>query len=97
MSLNGDVRKLLLEISECNIPGNLLEKVLGAISLIDESEPKTAQDGMNLLNAAVIELGRMQNPDIDAIIPLVEKGMLGYGVCMERANKVDEYLLRISQ
>lgn len=44
------------------------------------------------LKDIVAKLKQMREPDVDIIIPLIEKGMIAYKGCEGRISKVEEYL-----
>lgn len=60
--------------------------------LLKEESNTSFMENYNALRGTVAILKEMDEPDVDAIIPLVEQGMAAYRGCEDRIKKVENYL-----
>lgn len=92
MTLLLDAQLLFTDILKTDISESIKIRIQAILQEIDTQIPQNSKDGISELIFAVNELGKISTPDIDAIIPLVERGMSGYRACAEKIAKVDDYL-----
>lgn len=97
-TINPTYLQLFEEIHELELPENIRERVLNVIdSAVAEPEDTNESDASfmdcyNILRDTVGTLKQMQEPDVDAIIPLVERGMKAYKGCEARIKQVEGFL-----
>lgn len=58
----------------------------------ESQETTTFMENLRALKSAAADIDGMNEPDIDKLIPLVEKGTKAYKACNERIAQVEKYL-----
>lgn len=58
---------------------------------------KSYLEHMEDLQAASSKISSMESPDIDQIIPIMEKGMAAYSAMKDRIDKVDQFVRLMSE
>lgn len=61
------------------------------------TENMTHLEAMNQLESAVSELENMKVPNVDAIEPLMQKGVTAYGAASKRINTVRAMLKELGE
>jgi exonuclease VII small subunit len=95
--MNPTHRELFKQIEDMELPEDIRLKVEDVLASDNEAteENKETENFMDCyiaLRETVTALKQMQEPDVDAIIPLVEKGMKAYKGCEARIKQVEGYL-----
>lgn len=96
--MNPTHRELFQQIEDMELPEDIrlkVEDVLANDNQATEAAEENAETFMDCyiaLRKTVTALKQMQEPDVDAIIPLVEKGMRAYKGCEARIKQVEGYL-----
>lgn len=55
-------------------------------------ETKNFMEHLNELRSAVETIEKMEEPNIDALVPIIETGTKSYQACFERINTVEKLL-----
>jgi exodeoxyribonuclease VII small subunit len=63
----------------------------------NEKSANSFLDNYRTLEACANELSEQKEPDVDAIIPLVEKSVSAYNQCIERITAVEAMLEKFEQ
>ena len=60
-------------------------------------ESNSFKENYGILKGVVSEMNNMEEPDVDLLIPMVEKGTAAYKNCISRCNQVEQLIEDMSK
>lgn len=83
-------------LEKFQLPTEVEDFIREALSRSKETElDMSYSEAFSELNSIVRQLKSMQIPDVDVIIPMMERSMALYKICKKRIDSVEKYRLSI--